>query len=81
MLWVGKDDEQLCISVKGFEENADSFISHIRCDHGEIEFVTAAFEGMRGLDSATMDLYDVVEERPPSSMAELIARPAGGRSW
>lgn len=78
MLWVGKDDEQLCMLVKGFEENADSFISHVRFDHGEIQFLKAAFEGKRALDSATMDLYDVVREPPPSSLAELITQ---GSKW
>jgi len=78
MLWVGKDDEQLCILVKSFEENADSFVSHVRSDHGEIQFLKAAFEGKRALDSATMDLYDVVQQKPPSSLAELISQ---GSRW
>lgn len=74
MRWVGKDTEQLCILVKGFEENADSFISHVASDHGEVQFVKAAFEGKRALDSANMDLYDVVREPAPGSMGELIAQ-------
>ena len=68
MRWVGKDTEQLCMLVKGFEENADSFISHVASDHGEVEFVKAAFEGLRALDSENIELYDVVAQRPPGSM-------------
>lgn len=79
MQWVSaQDDEQLCILVKGHEENADSFISHVTIDHGEIQFLKAAFEGKRALDSATMDTYDVVAEPPPGSMASLIAH---GTKW
>ena len=74
MRWVGKDTEQLCLLVKGFEENADSFISHVASDHGEVQFVKAAFEGKRALDSTNMDLYDVVPEPPPGSMGALIAQ-------
>jgi hypothetical protein len=77
MRWVGKDTEQLCILVKGFEENADSFISHVASDHGEVQFVKAAFEGVRGLDSESIDLYDVVPEPPPGSMGQLIAQGTG----
>ena len=75
--WVGKDTEQLCILIKGFEENADSFISHVASDHGEVQFVKAAFEGVRGLDSESIDLYDVVPEPPPGSMGQLIAQGTG----
>ncbi len=79
MQWVtAADDEELCVLVKGHEENADSFISHVRIDHGEIQFLKAAFEGKRALDSANMDLYDVVAEPPPGSMASLIAQ---GTQW
>ena len=78
MRWVGKDSEQLCVLMKGFEENADSFISHVRFDHGEVQFVEAAFEGKRALDSANMELYDVVAEPPPGSWASLIAQ---GSKW
>ena len=74
MLWVGKDSEQLCVLMKSFEENADSFVSHAKWDHGEVQFVTAAFEGKRALDSANMDLYDVVPEPPPGTMSSLIAQ-------
>ena len=74
MRWVGKDTEQLCILVKGFEENTDSFISQVASDHGEVQFVKAAFEGKRALDSANMELYDVVPEPPPGSMGALIAQ-------
>ena len=77
MRWVGKDTEQLCILVKSFEENADSFISHVASDHGEVQFVKAAFEGVRGLDSESIDLYDVVPEPPPGSMGQLIAQGTG----
>jgi hypothetical protein len=78
MRWVGKSTEQLCTLVKGFEENADSFISHVATDHGEVQFVKAAFEGVRGLDSESIDLYDVKPEPPPGSMGELIAQ---GTRW
>jgi hypothetical protein len=78
MRWVGKDTEQLCMLVKGFEENADSFISHVVSDHGEVEFVKAAFEGKRALDAENMELYDVVAEPPPGSMGGLIAQ---GTRW
>jgi hypothetical protein len=73
MRWVGKDTEQLCVLVKGFEENADSFISHAATDHGEVEFVKAAFEGKRALDAENMELYDVDSAPPPGSMKQLIA--------
>ena len=79
MQWVkAKDDEELCSLVKRHEENADSFVSHVTIDHGEIQFLKAAFEGRRALDAATMDTYDVVEERPPGSMQSLIAH---GTRW
>jgi hypothetical protein len=78
MRWVGKNTEQLCTLMKGFEENADSMISHFVSDHGEVKFVQAAFEGRRALDSATMDTYDVVPEPPPGSITQLIAQ---GTRW
>ncbi len=79
MQWVSaKDDEQLCILVKGHEENADSFVSHIAIDHGEIQFLKAAFEGKRALDSADMDTYDVIAEPPPGSLPNLITQ---GTRW
>jgi hypothetical protein len=78
MRWVGKDTEQLCILVKGFEENADSFVGHVESDHGEVKFVKAAFEGLRALDSERIELYDVVAERPPGSKEQLVAQ---GTEW
>jgi hypothetical protein len=61
MQWVkATDNEQLCILVKSFEDHPDTFIDHVASDHGEIQFVAAAFAGNRGLDSASMDTYDVV---------------------
>jgi hypothetical protein len=74
MRWVGKSTEQLCRLMKGFEENAESMISHVVSDHGEVKFVQAAFEGRRALDSAAMDTYDVVPEPPPGSIAQLIGQ-------
>jgi hypothetical protein len=74
MQWVtAKDNESLCMLVKRHEENADSFVSHVRIDHGEIQFLKAAFEGKRALDSAAIETYDVVTEKPPGSMSSLIA--------
>ena len=79
MQWVSaSNNEQLCMLVKGHEENADSFVSHVTIDHGEIQFLKAAFEGKRALDSATMDTYDVASEPPPGSLANLIAQ---GTRW
>jgi hypothetical protein len=78
MQWVkATDNEQLCILVKSFEDHPDTFIDHVASDHGEIQFVAAAFAGNRGLDSASMDTYDVVTERPPGTIERLIEHGMG----
>jgi hypothetical protein len=78
MQWVkAKDNEQLCVLVKRFEDHPDMFIDHVASDHGEIQFVEAALAGNRALDSANMDLYDVVSDPPPVTIEKLIENAMG----
>ena len=43
MLWTGKSDETLCLDAKRFEAVPDSFVDHMQTDHGEVQFIEAAF--------------------------------------
>jgi hypothetical protein len=78
MLWNGKSDERLCLDMKRFEENADSFVSHIKTDHGEVQFIEAAYHGVRALSPKERTSRGIVPEPPPGSQSDLVAK---ARKW
>ena len=78
MLWNGKGDERLCLDLKKFEEVPDSFVSHIQTDHGEVQFVEAAFHGVRALSPQVRTEEGIVAEPPPGNQRDLVAK---ARKW
>lgn len=72
-----KDDEELCLQMKQFEHTGDEFVEHIFNDHGETQFIAAAFVGDRALGEGLQD-YRLTIDKPPGSQAELTAK---ARKW
>jgi hypothetical protein len=64
--------------LKKFEENPDSFVSHIQTDHGEVQFVEAAFHGVRALSPKERTRQGIVAEPPPGNQKDLVAK---ARKW
>lgn len=77
VFFVGKSDEELCLQMKQFERTGEKFVEHIDNDHGEIQFIAAAFAGDRALGEGLRD-YGLKVEPPPGTQAELTAK---ARNW
>ena len=78
MLWTGKSDETLCLDMKRFEAVPDSFVDHMETDHGEVQFIEAAFHGVRGLSPKERTARGIVPEPPPGNQRSLVAK---ARKW
>lgn len=77
VFFVGKSDEELCLQMKRFELTGEKFVEHIFNDHGDIQFIAAAFVGDRALGEGLKD-YGLTIEKPPGTQAELTAK---ARKW
>ena len=78
MMWTGKSDERLCLDAKRFEAVPDSFVDHVLTDHGEVQFIEAAYHGVRGLSPKDRTANGIVPEPPPGSQRDLVAK---ARKW
>lgn len=78
LFFAGKSDQDICEQVKAFAETGQSFIEHIRNDHGGIQFIAAGFAGARALDAQSRADHDVTVEPPPGTQAELTET---ARKW
>jgi len=74
MLWVGKSDETLCLDMKRHEAVPDSFVDHMESDHKEVQFIEAAFLGVRALSPTDPTRNGIVPEPPPGNQAALVAK-------
>jgi hypothetical protein len=70
MLWDGKDDEELCMQMKRFEQTGAAFVDHLTTDHEEVKFIEASFRGDRALGTA----LEGAPAPPPGTQADLIAK-------
>ena len=78
VFFVRKDDEQLCMQMKGFGATADGFVSHIHDDKGGIQFIATGYAGDRALGEQGLKDYRLVAVKPPGTQAELTAK---ARKW
>jgi hypothetical protein len=78
MFFPGRSDEQICMQFKEFEPTGQSFVEHIRHDHGNIQFIAAGFKGDRALDAQSLADHDVVIEKPPGTQEQLTKK---ARDW
>jgi hypothetical protein len=74
LFFVGKDDEALCLQMKQFEKTGESFVEHIRNDHGDIQFIAAGFAGDRALGAQGLKDNGLVADPPPGTQADLTAK-------
>ena len=77
MLWNGKSDEELCKQIKQFDRTGREFIDHLERDHGEVQFIDAAFVGDRALGAA-LESFDLRIQPPPGTKAQFVAL---ARKW
>lgn len=82
LFFVDKDDEKLCMQMKGFgNDTGAKFVSHIQNDHGGIQFIAAGFAGDRALGKQGLKDHGLVAQPPPGTQLQLEARARNWVAW